>query len=205
MEKVIDHFEQRMIAGNLISKDETAIVRYGLEVFFISFLELAAIFALAALVGNLFQTVLFFMAFIPLRVFAGGYHALTRLRCFVLSVIVYGMFTVLMAVISDSLYGWLTVGGIVLTGIIVWRWSPIIHPNRRFNEQDRRRYRCISLKIFFLDCLLCFIMRIFLPTSAASVAMALGMLSESLAILVAVLDEQYRDPVKGGTTNETMV
>ena len=33
-----------MIAGNVISKDETAVVRYGLEVFFISFLELAVIF-----------------------------------------------------------------------------------------------------------------------------------------------------------------
>ena len=205
MEKLIDHFERRMIAGNMISQDETAVVRYGLEVFFISLLELAAIFVVAALVGNLLYTTCFFLAFIPLRLFAGGYHASTRWRCFIFSLAVYGAFTALMAGISDAWYVWLTVGGIVLTGIIVWRWSPIIHHNRRFDEQDRRRYRRISLKIFFLDCLICFIMQISLPTSAASVAMALGMFSESLAILLAVLDKQYRDPVKGGTTNETMV
>lgn len=204
MEKVIDHFERRMVAGNVISKDETAVVRYGLEVFFISFLELAAIFVLASFVGNLANTVCFFLAFIPLRVFAGGFHASTRLRCFILSLMVYGLFTTAMVFIPTTWYEWTIASSIVLTGLIVWRWSPTIHINRRFNEYDHWRFRRLSLKIFFLECLICFIMQIAFPASAASMAMALGMFSESIAIFVAVLDKQPYKRSKGGKINERM-
>lgn len=123
MKKVIDHFERRMIAGNVISQNETAVVRYGLEVFFISFLELAAIFVLAAFVGNLASTVCFFLAFIPLRLVAGGYHASTRLGCFILSLAVYGVFTVMMQMIPTSWYIGVVYSCLIVTGyIILWDW-----------------------------------------------------------------------------------
>ena len=189
MKKVIDHFERRMMAGNVISKDETAVVRYGLEVFFISFLELAAIFVLAAFVGNLASTVCFFLAFIPLRLFAGGFHASTRLRCFVLSLSVYCVFTVIMQMIPTSWYTKLVYGLLLVTGYIIWRFSPSIHRNRRSNEYDRQFYHRISLKIWFFESIMIAVFQALLPISTVGIALTLGMFSEALALLVVVLDK----------------
>lgn len=194
MEKLIDHFEQRMIAGNMISQDETAVVRYGLEVFFISFLELAAIFVFAAFVGNLASTVCFFLAFIPLRLVAGGYHASTRLRCFILSLAVYGVFTVMMQMIPTSWYTGVVYSCLIVAGYIIWRFSPSIHHNRRSIDYDRQFYRRISLKIWFFECSIIVALQVFLPISAVGVAMALGMFSEALALLVVVWDK-YISPI----------
>ena len=59
----------------IIQEEDVNKCRYGLDIFISSVLEIVSILIIAAVIGNFFQTLLFFAAFIPLRVYAGGYHA----------------------------------------------------------------------------------------------------------------------------------
>lgn len=81
MQKLAQGTAERLAAQGIIREEDAPIYRYGLEAIYSSLLELLSILTLAALIGNFWQTVLFFAAFIPLRLYAGGYHASTRLRC----------------------------------------------------------------------------------------------------------------------------
>ena len=80
MQRLAQGTAERLVAQGIIREEDVPIYRYGLEAMYSSLLELLSILALAALIGNFWQTVLFFAAFIPLRLYAGGYHASTRLR-----------------------------------------------------------------------------------------------------------------------------
>ena len=83
-----------LVSCGAIKQEDISIYRYGLEVLYLFMLEVLSILLLAVWIGNFFETLLYFAAFIPLRLFAGGYHANTRLGCYFVSLGVYGVFTV---------------------------------------------------------------------------------------------------------------
>lgn len=95
MQKLAQKTANQLAVQGIIAKKDTAVYRYGLEALYSSLLELLTILFLSFFVGNFLQTILFFAAFIPLRVYAGGYHAKTRLRCYLMSLAVYGVFSIL--------------------------------------------------------------------------------------------------------------
>lgn len=99
MQRLAQGTADRLAAQGIIREEDVPIYRYGLEAMYSSLLELLSILALAALIGNFWQTVLFFAAFIPLRLYAGGYHASTRLRCFLTSLVVYAAFTIMLEIV----------------------------------------------------------------------------------------------------------
>lgn len=92
MQKLAQKTADQLAVQGIISQKDTAVYCYGLEALYSSLLELLTILFLSLFVGNFLQTMLFFAALIPLRVYAGGYHAKTRLRCYLMSLAVYGFF-----------------------------------------------------------------------------------------------------------------
>lgn len=67
MQKLAQGTAERLVAQGIIRKEDAPIYRYGLEAMYSSLLELLSILALAALIGNFWQTVLFFAAFIYIK------------------------------------------------------------------------------------------------------------------------------------------
>ena len=102
MENVAKFIADVLSEQGAISKSETDICKYGLEVFISSALGIVSVFVISAFAGNFLETVLFFAAFIPLRIYAGGYHASTKLRCYLLSLLVYGAFTFVMHALPNT-------------------------------------------------------------------------------------------------------
>lgn len=88
----------------IIQEEDIDKCRYGLDVFISSALEVVSILVIAAVMRNFLQTLLFFASFIPLRVYAGGYHADTKLRCYFVSLAVYDIFTIAMYVLPVKAY-----------------------------------------------------------------------------------------------------
>ena len=85
----------------IIQEDDIDKCKYGIDLFISSFLEIISILAIAAILGNFIETVLLFVFFIPLRIYAGGYHADTKLKCFIISLVMYG-FSYTLANITPS-------------------------------------------------------------------------------------------------------
>lgn len=59
MQKLAQGTAERLAAQGIIREEDAPIYRYGLEAMYSSLLELLSILALAALIGNFWQTVLF--------------------------------------------------------------------------------------------------------------------------------------------------
>ena len=71
----------------IIQEDDVNTCKYGIDLFISSFLEILSILAIAIAFGNFIETTLLFVFFIPLRIYAGGYHADTKLKCYLISLI----------------------------------------------------------------------------------------------------------------------
>lgn len=135
MQRLAQGTAERLVAQGIIREEDVPIYRYGLEAMYSSLLELLSILALAALIGNFWQTVLFFAAFIPLRLYAGGYHASTRLRCFLTSLVVYAAFTIMLEIVPVAWFVPLAFIGGAVSFLIVWLFAPVIHQNHPESSQ----------------------------------------------------------------------
>lgn len=135
----------------VINKEETDICRYGLELALLSVLEFTSILLIAIFARNFIHTMVFFVSFIPLRLYAGGYHANTRLRCYLILLAVYMLFTWIMNYTPILLYRPIEAGIVLLVLFAVWSLAPIIHRNKQVNDKECYTYRRISLLIMAVE------------------------------------------------------
>lgn len=74
-----------LLKNGIITEDDKEIYEYGSFVFVFNLLIMLAGAAIAFLLKELKFMIFFFLFFIPLRMFIGGYHRKTPQSCFVLS------------------------------------------------------------------------------------------------------------------------
>lgn len=96
-------------------------------------------------IGNWFriwhglQFVLFTAAYMTLRVYAGGYHAPTQVRCYILSFIMVVTALLLIDWISISKY--VAFISIVAVSGCIYLFSPPEHVNKPLSEGERKAYK----------------------------------------------------------------
>lgn len=183
MQKLAQGTAERLAAQGIIREEDAPIYRYGLEAMYSSLLELLSILALAALIGNFWQTVLFFAAFIPLRLYAGGYHASTRLRCFLTSLVVYAAFIIALKIVPVAWFVPLAFIGGAVSFLIIWLFAPVIHQNHRSGLKHQVRFRRISIRICVVEVSAIIVGQILWSESALFFVALLGLLAETLSIL----------------------
>ncbi len=193
MENVSKFIADVLREQGAISKSETDICKYGLEVFISSALEIASIFAISAFAGNFLETVLFFTAFIPLRIYAGGYHASTKLRCYLLSLLVYGAFTFVMHALPNTAYAPLNVlfAAFSLSAVLIA--APIVHKNKSVSDTERKYYRKFSVCIALTQTLSIWILTAPFPTSPFVISLTLGQLAVTLSMIAVALWRKIAD------------
>ena len=167
----------------IIHKDEIAIYRYGFDALCTVMLQMISIFILAIVVGNFFETLLFYLAFIPLRIYAGGCHANTRLKCYLLSLANYILFSLALVFVPSGIYFELILCGCVLSGVIVLKYAPIVHTNRKVNDDSKKRYRTVSVAIGSIEITMFLILQVIFKANPFVFAFFLGMMSETLSML----------------------
>lgn len=82
---MIDRIINEMIKKNIISYSEKDTYYYGMFVMLFNLLILVTIIFIGSMFGKVKETILFLLFFIPLRLYLGGYHCKTPLRCFLLT------------------------------------------------------------------------------------------------------------------------
>ncbi len=74
-----------MITEFMTPEEQEEIVRYGLERMKSRAIAIGATLMLGGILGMLAEGIVFFLCFIGVRRYAGGYHADTQARCYVIS------------------------------------------------------------------------------------------------------------------------
>ena len=84
--KLSDTIARSFVAHGTISEDRFAVCRYGIGQTFSILLNLVTTLCIGIAFGMIGESLLFLAAYIPLRSYAGGFHAATPMRCYWYSV-----------------------------------------------------------------------------------------------------------------------
>ena len=148
VERLTDFLEKEEI----ISDEEKEIVQFGLESLGGNLLGII----LTLVVGVCFQQVreallLWFLLF-PLRKNAGGFHAKTKVRCFLSSNV-----TIIVSMVCIQQIRWTETENILITvisAVVIWIMAPVENGNKRLDSVEYRVYRQRTRKILLLEVLL---------------------------------------------------
>lgn len=187
MKSISNTIANTLWTQGIIQEEDLEICRYGLGIFISSLLEVLSIFVISFFIGNRFETMLFFVSFVPLRIYAGGYHANTRLSCYLLSLAVYAVFTAIIYILPQSLYVTVNLLITVSALVVVLIAAPIIHKNKTVNNFEKAHYRKISIFICLSETLTILLLTAIFPYSKYIVSLAIGQSVVTVSMLAAII------------------
>lgn len=184
--------------NNLIKEEDFDICRYGIEAFCLSVLEIISILIISLFIKNFVYTLLFFIAYIPLRLYAGGYHADTRLRCYLILVAVYAIFTLLIRQIPQNYIIITEIITIIFNLIVVTVYAPMSSYKKKISASEHRHYRKCSLVVVFSETAVIIIGILLFNENIFVLSFSLG----SFAVTLSMMANVIKCNILGGTRNE---
>lgn len=169
----------------IIKKNEIPIICYGLEIMFSFLLQILSILFIAMITDCFLPTVVYFIAFYSIRFYSGGYHATNHRNCYLISLIVYGLFLIMLHICSGMELKIILLICTVVGGWIVINQAPLIHPNRYVSEKRLIVYRRNSLILCCFDICFILITIILFTTNIFVVSYVLGFFSASISLFIA--------------------
>lgn len=150
MEKLAEKIKNAICKNNPgLTLEQGATIKFGLECILNETSKIAiylVIFSALSLTGYFLIAVAFFGIS---RIFAGGYHADTYLRCFLLT-----LFILSLGIITGSQFGLPFAARIFLelvSIIIALVFAPVDHPNKPIISVERRkRFKYLSVAVFII-------------------------------------------------------
>lgn len=123
---------------NIISSDDFELYEYGLGICFNYLLSFGVVLIISTFFGLIWQSALFMLGFVPLRVYAGGYHAKTKGACFCLSaaVVVVFMLVIKFVPFNSVIFPIVLFASVVAVALL----SPVECENKRLNNAEVKAY-----------------------------------------------------------------
>lgn len=180
---MLNRFSHRVIAllaqEGMISEDDSEVYFFGLEMLFQKILHYSTMLLLGFLFGMLLETILFMIFWGVLRIYAGGYHAKSKIACYGISCSIIPLIIILLKWVPWPNWTALLVC-IVSIGIIL-RFAPVGNENKPLDEIEKVVYRRKTVILLILESCVALIaawfqIGILLPVIALSMATAAVML-----------------------------
>ncbi len=142
VENLVIQITDTLVKDTKNNKNERLIVQYGLEVMVTMVLQTAGFLAIGLIFNRVFELNLIIFGFASLRIFAGGYHANSRMKCFLSSLAIFA--TGIYIYEANAMKGYMTVIPIVLLSV----FAPKDHKNKRLSVWQKRANRRWALELY---------------------------------------------------------
>ncbi len=138
-EVLSERITEWLLANEAIPREDKEIYRYGIQQGMIALVNLGTTVVIGLVFGKLLESLLFMAAYIPLRSYAGGYHAKTAVRCYFFSIVMMGAVLWVMRYVMYSalICGCLT----AISGSVIWLLVPVEDRNKPLDDVEKVVYR----------------------------------------------------------------
>ena len=133
LERISAYLSTLLLQEKIITADEKDTYKYGFEITIANMINGLIVLSVGLGLNMLAEAILFYLVFVSLRFFCGGYHADSYIKCFFsfgLTIIVCLSFSVRLAQYEEL------------------KMAPIEHKNRILIEDERRIFRRRSIQIY---------------------------------------------------------
>lgn len=138
----------------IIEKEQKPIYKYGIEIIISSMIGFLLIFTIGLIFGMLIKACIFYMVFVYTRIYTGGYHASSYLKCNMVLLIIYlwVLFFSEMLISSYSIIVHLMI--LIMYISSIFGFAPITNANKPMGEDEIKKNRKKSILISIVWCVL---------------------------------------------------
>lgn len=177
--------------NHIIEHDDRELYVYGFNQGLNILLNLITTLIVGLLFHNVLELAIFIAAYIPLRSFAGGYHAKTPVRCYIFSIIMILMFSLVMKHVHFTILICSIV--IVVSSAVILCIAPVEDKNKPLDEREQNVYRKKSLIILAVEICLWFLMSLILRKHEAIIPIVF--ITEAVILILGKVKNQYNDKI----------
>ena len=129
---------------------------YGIELLISSFISTSVILLIGLLTKTFFESVIFLISFSAIRVYTGGYHSMTYLRCNIISASSYVAIVAFLYWLRDFIANPIVMlCGYLLTMVLALIFAPVKHENKELDTADIKKYKLLSLLMITVVFVVC--------------------------------------------------
>lgn len=178
---MINSIIDKLIECGNINAEEKELYSYGLQQAVMMTVNLLTIIIIALLMGMFWQSIIFMLSYLPLRAFAGGYHAKTQLRCYLLSGLLnFAVLLVLKFIIWPN---FISIGLGVIAAVVIFFLSPVEDRNKPLDDLEMTIYKKRTKGLLVIElCVLFLLIGIGLNQIPRCIALSLLVLSSMLVL-----------------------
>ena len=144
-DKVASRVADNLVENSIVDADDKEIYHFGIQQGLTTLLGMGSFITIGWVFGVFWQMTIFIVAFIPLRSFAGGYHASTPKKCFMLSIIL--AVGVALLIVHVSVYGQTVSTIAIIAALIIMAFVPVEDRNKPLDHKEREHYQVIARAI----------------------------------------------------------
>lgn len=170
-----DKIAEELIQNCTISVEDKPIFIYGLRQGGYIFLNLTISIVIGLILGMVSQCIIFLIAYIPLRIYAGGYHAKTQSLCNILSIIVLIIALLFINFTNFNFYIYFIIT--FLSILIILLLGPVENVNKPLHKIEITVYKKKIKLILFMEISLTLIFKVLNITQ----------ISKSIVVAIAIL------------------
>lgn len=136
-----------------MTADDRDSYRYGLELFFSTIINFIMTIIISFLIHLPGAFIAYSLSFIPLRMFAGGFHANGHWKCILFSSILFMIISKVFYFLSCHSFAYLVVLVSILALGCLWKLAPISAENKPLTDREFAKSRKIVLLLGYINCI----------------------------------------------------
>ena len=170
-----------LVHSGVIKEEDAEIYIYGINQILTSVLNVSSALIIGLIFGVFPEIAVFMAAYIPLRSFAGGYHAKTPLSCYVFSVIM--LIVVSIGLKYLHLADWVYYAVLVAATLVVLVLFPVEDRNKPLDEIEQKVYKRRTILIAAAELTLAMLLKLlmfddlFIATAYSFVVLSLMLIA----------------------------
>lgn len=187
-EKIAEYITNRWMNHNVIRTEEREVYQFGIKQLLEFLFSGLAVIGLGIVFSELAGCLIFSATFISLRMYAGGYHASTPIRCFVMTVFVTAASLSAIKYLDISVLCCVVV--LILSAGVILRLSPVESSNKWLDNIERAVYRKKCGRIWCIQ-MLCAAAGLAAGYQLAAGCIAAAHMAEAAALIMGKIQRGY--------------
>jgi accessory gene regulator B len=149
MKKVITRLADRFVRKGIISEEDKVVYEFGIYQGMTLTINLLTILIVGYLFNEIFSLIAFSVFYLSIRSYAGGYHADTELRCYLVSTAMLLIVVYILKYVSISPYALMITLCFSITSLVLL--APVENHSKPLDDLEKKVYRSRTLKIMVLQ------------------------------------------------------
>jgi accessory gene regulator B len=152
MLKIIsDRIIKNLCESGLITKDSIDIYQFGLEATLLKFIHVTTMMIIGVCLDMVPETATFIVSYSILRIYAGGFHTKSKLRCYWISWLMIISVLILVKFCPAQIISAVTIGISIPSFLVIFIMAPVENSNKPLDDIEIYHYRKIARIILIAE------------------------------------------------------